>query len=175
MLCCRCKQNEAVKTYKLVKYGQKTEEELCLACYNRLALQSQENGAESGVALSACPYCGTTEAEIRSKKIVGCANCYKTLQKVVQPLLVKMQGKEKHKGKFPIVRNMDDGQEETLTFENALEEQIIASRVERQSRELTAIIEKLKLEKNYKDAKGYADKLSRMNGKASVEEDFVWR
>lgn len=172
MLCCHCNKNEATRKYKQVKNGLHIEKDYCFDCYNRLFLETEEeNGAESENALSACPYCGMTAEEFRAKKLVGCANCYKTLYKTVHPTLIKMQGKETHKGKFPMLENTNEAQ----TFEFASKDQIESARVERQSRELTTIIEKLKAEKNYKDAKEYADKLSRVRGKGKVEEDFVWR
>ena len=49
------------------------------------------------------------------------------------------------------------------------------ARYEKQCNELELIINKLKAEGNYADAKGYADKLSVMKSKQAVEEEFVWR
>ena len=52
---------------------------------------------------------------------------------------------------------------------------VALARFERQCNELEVIISKLKAENNFEDAKGYADKLSSMRSKSSIEEEFVWR
>ncbi len=174
MLCCNCKKNEAVRKYKQIKNGVAREENYCFECYQRLFLSSEIEKAEGG-ALSACPYCGTTEEEFRLRKLVGCVHCYQTL-KAVAPVITRMQGKKTHKGKYPSVEteNMELFQD-SLTFETATEEQIEKTRLERQCRELTMIIKKLKSEGEYEKAKGYADKLSLMRSQGNIEADFVWR
>lgn len=166
MLCCHCKNNQATKTYEQVKRGVLETEYYCLDCFQRLFLTQTSKAAG---ALSVCPYCGTTVEEFQAKKLVGCAHCYTTLNAELTPVIVKMQGIEIHKGKRPPLDNpeMDSGEENSL-------ELIMQARYNRQVRELTMIIEKLKKEKNYERAKEYADKLSRMRSTSAIEEDFVW-
>ena len=84
-----------------------------------------------------------------------------------------MQGKKTHKGKFPTLQTDTDNF--NATFEEASEDEILKTRIERQSRELSLIIEKLIGEGNYKQAKDYADKLSQMKSENRIEEDFIWR
>ena len=65
MACGHCGKNQAVKTYEEIKNGKKKLEYYCLDCYHRLFLYAEE--AEGVGALSACPYCGTTKAEIENE------------------------------------------------------------------------------------------------------------
>lgn len=169
MLCCHCNNNQATKTYEQIKNGKSVTEYYCLECYHRLFLVADE--AEGEMSLSACPYCGTTVEEAQSTKLVGCAYCYRTLQQALTPTIVKMQGVEIHKGKRPPAENLETSSETAEQDPTEIEK----ARYARQCRELTFIIEKLKSEHNFKDAKGYADKLSRMRSKLKIEEDFVWR
>ncbi len=144
------------------------EEHYCFECYQQLSFPSSKKR-------NACPYCDTTAEEFQATKLVGCAYCYQTLKDVVYPVMQKMQGKKTHKGKFPTLETEND--EETLgaTFENATEEEILNTRIERQGRELSLIIKKLKAEGKYEQAKDYADKFSRMKSQNKIEEDFVCR
>ena len=176
MDCLCCGYNQAVKTYYQTKNGKKQAEYYCLECYHRLFLSVDE--AESGVSLSDCPYCGMKMSEIEKRKLVGCANCYKALRDTLVPLIVKMQQCEKaHRGKMPPLDGYDgDADVGLLQATDAFFEQKVSlARFERQCNELEIIIAKLKEEDNYEDAKGYADKLSTMLSKSTIEEEFVWR
>ena len=171
MRCGCCGQNQAVKTYEETRNGKKTIEYYCLECYHKLFLDAEEREL---VALDACPYCGMTATEFRSGKLVGCAYCYRTMGDTVLPAVKKMQGEKSHRGKTPPLFDDDEGrQEREGTMAAALEMQ--QARYEKQCNELELIINKLKAEGNYADAKGYADKLSVMKSKQAVEEEFVWR
>lgn len=169
MRCSGCGQNQAVKTYEEIKHGKKTVEYYCLECYHKLFLDEKTTERES---LTACPYCGMTATEFRSGKLVGCAYCYRTMGDTVLPTVTKMQGEKSHRGKTPPF--LEEVGKETFGFmQSALD--IEQARYERQCNELQLIIDKLKAEGNYADAKGYADKLSVMKSKQAVEEEFVWR
>lgn len=168
MRCSCCGQNQAVKTYEEIKNGKKAVEYYCLECYHKLFLDAKTTERET---LTACPYCGMTAAEFRSGKLVGCGYCYRTMGDTVLPAVTKMQGEKSHRGKTPPLLEEDKqtlgSMQSTLDIEQA--------RYERQCNELELIINKLKAEGNYADAKGYADKLSVMKSKQAVEEEFVWR
>ena len=95
------------------------------------------------------------------------------------PMIIKMQGREAHKGKTP---SLDSFEEKTLEYlggatltEEEYQEALERSRLRRQCDELEIIIAKLTEEENYEGAQGYADKLSRMRSNARIEEEFVWR
>ena len=167
MLCYQCKKNEATKVYELVKSGKREKRNYCLECYLKLFVHADK--AEGETTLSACPYCGTNMDEVRAQKLVGCAYCYKMLSGELENMISKMQrSSNPHVGKCPSVDvfeqdDENDGDPAMLTSCN------------RQCYELTLIIQKLTAEGNFDDAKGYADKLSRMRSKMAIEEDFVWR
>jgi protein-arginine kinase activator protein McsA len=71
-----------------------------LACYEKLFLTVEAEEADTN-ALSVCPYCGCKVDELKKTALVGCANCYKTLQGAVIPTVIRMQqgGKDGHRGK----------------------------------------------------------------------------
>ena len=175
MACGHCGKNQAVKTYEEIKNGKKQVEYYCLDCYHRLFLFTDET--EGDMDLTACPYCGTSLAEVKKSKLVGCAKCYKMLNGGMLPLIKKMQGEKAHTGKTPPLDgydvNVDNGAR--LIADDFRKQAIALARFERQCNELEVIISKLKAENNYEDAKGYADKLSSMRSKSSIEEEFVWR
>jgi len=165
MLCYQCKKNEATKVYELVKSGKREKRSYCLECYLRMFVN--EDTAEGGITLSACPYCGTSIEEVREQKYVGCAYCYQMMAEDIEPIISKMQRALKpHIGKSPTI----DVEEEELEEVDPL----VLTRCKRQCYELTLIIQKLTAEGNFADAKNYADKLSRMRSKMAIEEDFVW-
>ena len=174
MACGYCGKNQAVKTYEEIKNGKKQVEYYCLDCYHRLFLYTDETEGE--LSLSDCPYCGTSLAEVKKSKLVGCANCYKMMSGGMLPMIKKMQGEKAHKGKTPPLEGYDGSLEGACLATDGFRKQAISlARFERQCNELEVIISKLKAENNYEDAKGYADKLSLMRSKSSIEEEFVWR
>ena len=87
------------------------------------------------------------------------------------PTIIKMQGVETHKGKFPLPENPETAQPDEEKDQKAMAK----VKYHRQCNELTLIVEKLRKAGDYEGAKEYADKLSRMKSKSAVEEDFVWR
>ncbi len=173
MRCCHCKQKEATKSYQQLKNGKGVTEYYCMDCYDRLFLD--ERSKTDGGTLSVCPYCGMRLQDFRTGKLAGCAHCYATMREGVMPLVIKMQGEFAHKGKTPPLEYGEThyGGEvyDPVLHAKAVEK----ARFERQCNELEIIIAKLKAENNYEDAKGYADKLSSMRSRSSIEEEFVWR
>ena len=142
-------------------------------CYHCLFLG--EVTKTDGKMLSVCPYCGISLKEVTQGKLVGCAHCYTSMREGVTPLVVKMQGDRAHTGKTPPLEYGETHYGGEIYDEALRKKAVEKARFERQCRELEIIIAKLQEEKNYEDAKGYADKLSSMRSKASIEEEFVWR
>lgn len=175
MACGYCGKNQAVKTYEEIKNGKKQVEYYCLDCYHRLFLYTDEGAGE--LSLSSCPYCGTSLAEVKKNKLVGCAKCYKMMNGGMLPMIKKMQGERTHRGKTPPLDGYDMRAEggARLMADDFRKQAVALARFERQCNELEVIIAKLKAENNYEDAKGYADKLSSMRSKSTIEEEFVWR
>ena len=92
-------------------------------------------------------------------------------------MIYKMQGEKAHRGKTP---PLDGDYGDPYDYEDTVGAEyrakaIAQARYERQCRELTIIIEKLKAEGNFEDAKSYAEKLAAIKSRAAIEEDFVWR
>ena len=182
MRCFHCKENQATKTYEKIKGGKKLTEFYCLTCYEKLLSQDEvlvEKTEAETRSSDTCPYCGMTLEEVLEKKLVGCAYCYKMMQDGINPLVIKMQGKEIHKGKTPV---LDSIEEENLArlgksdlTDAEMEEALQRTRLRRQCHELEVILKKLQEDGNFEGAEGYADKLSRMRGNARIEEEFVWR
>ncbi len=173
MRCCYCRQNQATKTYEQMKNGKKSVEYYCLDCYHRLFFSAEEAGGET--SLSACPYCGLTKTEFRSKKLVGCAYCYRTLTDEVMPTVIKMQGVVAHKGKRPPFDQDTESSTQGCDEPEYAQQAQKRARFKKQCHELETVIAKLLKDGDVSGAKEYQDKLLRMRKKAEVEEDFVWR
>ena len=182
MRCFHCKENQATKTYEKIKGGRKLTEFYCLSCYEKLLLQDEALAKKIETethSTDTCPYCGITLEEVVEKKLVGCAYCYKMMQDGIEPLIIKMQGKESHRGKSPV---LDSIEEENLAkidkrdlSDAEMEEALQRTRLRRQCYELEVVLKKLQSDGDFEGAEGYADKLSRMRGNARIEEEFVWR
>lgn len=99
MLCCKCKKNQATKTFVRGRAGRQKEEVYCFDCYRKHFLSVEFDGEENGRSFDTCPYCGVRAEEFRRTTLVGCAMCYKTIGKSVLPTLIGMQGAEVHVGK----------------------------------------------------------------------------
>lgn len=172
-LCQCCKKRHIARTYSEKGKSGSSLEFYCLDCYSRLFLDEVDfaDGA------SVCPYCGMTAKEAQAGKLVGCAHCYQTMQSAVYPMIYKMQGERAHTGKTP---PLDEAYDDWYDEEDVLgveyrEKAVAQARYERQCRELTIIIAKLKAEGKFEDAKSYEEKLSAMRSRGAIEEDFVWR
>ena len=171
--CQCCQKGHVARTYT-EKGRQGGVEFYCLDCYSRLFLDEIDLSVED---VEVCPYCGMTAKEAKEGKLVGCAHCYVTLQSAVYPMIYKMQGEKAHKGKTPPLEGDygDPYDYEDIVGAEYRAKAVAQARYERQCRELTIIIEKLKAEGDFEGAKSYQEKLTAMKNKAAIEEDFVWR
>ncbi len=147
MLCAKCKKNQATKTYELIKNSKKETVYYCLECYHNDFVC-----VETESTLSACPYCGTTVTQFKKTSLVGCAQCYQTLSHAVFPLVTKMQGGEKHRGK----RAYETEQE----------------RIERRRKELDIMANKYYLENDDKAAAVYEEKIDELRAQKAGE--VIW-
>lgn len=179
MRCFYCNKNEATKTYQQLKNGEKFEQYYCMECYHRLFLSKNDTDGER--SLSACPYCGTSLAEFKETKLVGCAYCYKTMAAGLTPAVIKMQGDSTHRGKMPPLTPEDEEFLEGAGFTTQTERTAYRAdaarrvRFERQCEELEILSDYLRERKDYDGANGYEEKLAQMRAKGDVEEEFVWR
>lgn len=99
MLCCKCKKNQATKTFVRGGGVRRKEEYYCFDCYRKHFVSIEFDGEENGRSFDTCPYCGHKAEEFKRTTLVGCSMCYKTLGKAVLPTLIGMQGAEVHIGK----------------------------------------------------------------------------
>ncbi|MBQ8291507.1 MAG: hypothetical protein IJX88_03230 [Clostridia bacterium] len=148
MLCGKCKKNQATKSYEQIKNGKKSLEYYCLDCYHRLFL---DVGESTGTTV--CPYCGVTADEVKRRNIVGCAMCYESLKDALYPIVTKLQGGQKHKGKKPVGDKSED--------------------IRRRCYELRAIADKLNAEGDFDGARAYVECLVKLQ--RGEEEEYVWR
>lgn len=114
MQCDRCGSKESVVHLTQIENNQMTTSHLCEDC---AAAQGVEAGAgmevapladflaqmgktvgESGFA-GACPSCGLSAGEFKRKGRLGCAQCYQHFASQLRPLLRKLHGGGRHRGK----------------------------------------------------------------------------
>ena len=113
MMCEKCGKNLATTHIKTVINGTAEEHNLCSFCaakegYGSLGGFSLTNmlatmlgdGLEKGLsAKKRCDVCGSSFADIAQSGKVGCAECYKTFAKELEPSLNRLHGKVTHIGK----------------------------------------------------------------------------
>ena len=150
MLCGNCKKNQATKTYKQTRQGKTETSYYCLDCYHKLFVYVEDTFGEERTA---CPYCGTTAAEIKKRKLVGCAYCYKTMQATVLPMVERMQGVQAHQGKAP--------------YETESE------RIIRRRNELRSLAQKYKEEKDYEGVRACETALTQLQDEE--KETYAWQ
>ena len=117
MVCNACGQNEATIHLTEILNNQMVEIHLCEACadqkgadfkvhfdFNKLlaslsdfgtALKSEEQGG------LVCHSCGMTTEEFARTGRFGCAGCYQAFEKLLLPLLKRVQRDTQHVGKVP--------------------------------------------------------------------------
>ena len=82
-ICFRCKKRPAVKTRKWTTDGVTRAFYYCANCYEEVFLSNEEETVEenNSSSVGVCPECGTTSQEFFAIGLVGCASCYKYLEK----------------------------------------------------------------------------------------------
>lgn len=145
MLCDKCKKNQAIRTYEQTRNGRVERVRYCLQC---------DPAMWEG---DACPYCGTTVAEFKKTKLVGCAKCYQTLARDIAPVVERMQcvigTTGCHKGK--------------VAYHNKQE------RIKQRCMELSTLAEQRYSENDDRGAGVYEERIDML--RAGLEEDFVWK
>jgi len=119
MLCPKCHNKLATVRYAEVVDGQVTEKFLCPDCLAKLQGDDAKGFEFSGPAATArtpsaeevvdeavrmqraCPSCGTTLSQLLEENRLGCASCYQTFAKEIEPRLEEMHHSLHHKGKAP--------------------------------------------------------------------------
>ena len=117
MVCNVCGQNEATIHLTAILNNQMMEVHLCETCaeqkgadfkshfdFNKLLASLADFGAElkpERMAKLVCKDCGMTYEEFGKTGRLGCANCYQTFEKLLLPLIKRIQRDTKHVGKAP--------------------------------------------------------------------------
>ncbi|MHC4712164.1 MAG: UvrB/UvrC motif-containing protein [Planctomycetota bacterium] len=117
MVCQRCKKKRASVHVVDVQDEKKGEVHLCDECAQKegVTLKSQVSLADflaglikapvtkemARLAKLKCPRCGINYLEFQSKGRFGCADDYEVFAKLVEPLLQKIHGADRHVGKAP--------------------------------------------------------------------------
>ncbi len=115
MLCESCGKNPVTTHVKTIINGELTEYSLCAECAQKLGygnlltglgcnfgslLGGFLNEAEPINAVR-CKCCGSTFDDIARSGKVGCAECYHTFYDRLIPLIQRIHGETKHRGKVP--------------------------------------------------------------------------
>lgn len=120
MLCQNCGKREATVRYTQIINGAKSEIKLCQSCAKKLGVESFNfnmpmnfadflseffNGYENEMLpsfvreSSRCNTCDTHYDEFVQTGLLGCPECYESFSDRLDPLLKKLQGSVKHKGR----------------------------------------------------------------------------
>ena len=117
MVCNICGQNEATIHLTEILNNQMVEIHLCETCaeqkgadfkshfdFNKLLASLTDFGAElkpERMSKLACKDCGMTYEEFGRTGRLGCANCYQVFEKLLIPLIKRVQRDVHHVGKVP--------------------------------------------------------------------------
>lgn len=123
MLCQKCNKKDATIHYTKIINGEADELHLCDECamgdhefdtsfsFHKLLTGLIDN--VQSVPLKEkdedikCNFCGLAYNEFRQTGRLGCANCYKTFESKLIPLLKGIHGNNEHMGKVPKRANQD--------------------------------------------------------------------
>ena len=116
MLCQRCQQKPATVHVTKIINGQKTELYLCQDCAKELepqlsfsiakflsSLLDQISEPSRGESMGGrvCKKCGLTFQQFQKIGRLGCPACYRHLASQLDPLIRRIQGASRHRGKVP--------------------------------------------------------------------------
>jgi len=117
MVCNACGQNEATIHLTEILNNQMVEIHLCEACseqkgadfkthfdFNKLLASLADFGTtlkSEGAEALVCLSCGMTTEEFARTGRLGCAECYRSFEKILLPLLKRVQRDTQHVGKVP--------------------------------------------------------------------------
>jgi Uncharacterized protein with conserved CXXC pairs len=117
MLCESCGNRPATTHIKTIINGELTEYSLCAQCAQKLGYGNLLTGLgrnvgsllggffggveQPGEDVVRCECCGSTFDDIARSGKVGCAECYRTFSNRLAPLIQRIYGNTKHRGKVP--------------------------------------------------------------------------
>ena len=158
MLCQHCGQKPATTHIKTIVNGQLAEAHLCASCAQKQGcghLWSDWGGFGSllgGLLREApaqevkrCPGCGASFGEITKTGKIGCAQCYQTFRSQLLPVIQRIHGAARHKGKSPggwALRVAEPHKQMVAVEETVLEEKkrLLKRAIEDQNFEQAAVL-----------------------------------
>jgi len=120
MLCQFCGKNPATIHFTEIKKSVKRELHICEECANEQGLGSgapmpsmlfdlvQGGRRQEFDESVACPHCGTTFSDFRTKGRFGCPHDYEVFSEHLGPLLDRIHGGRHHTGRLPRGREIID-------------------------------------------------------------------
>lgn len=115
MLCERCQERTATVHVTRIINGQKTELTLCQECAREIqpqfdfsipkflaGLLDSELELKAPPIAEQCQRCGLTYEQFHQTGRLGCPDCYNRLASRLDPLIRRIQGSSKHRGKVPL-------------------------------------------------------------------------
>lgn len=159
MLCEKCKKNEAKINLVTVMNGQKHEIWLCENCAKDIAnipffspiiqnanipfqgilsemLSNIDNNKtkidNNKIKELVCSSCGLTYNEFKKSGRLGCIDCYKEFETVLEPRIKSLQAGMKHVGKIPKIKGKELAQKRKLKdLKGEMQKLIVAEEYER--------------------------------------------
>lgn len=140
MICQACGKKTATTHIKTIVNGKLTQYHLCADCAREKGCGSLFGGFDldfgnmlGGLIGSSrpeekvqrCEKCGASFAEISKTGKLGCAECYKTFRRQLLPVIQRVHGTTRHKGKAPgssALRVTETGGQMVRVKESPLEE-----------------------------------------------------
>lgn len=160
MLCQSCGKKTASTHIKTIVNGKLTEYHLCADCAQQkgythmfgnwgMDLGNFLGGfigtPQSSSQITRCPTCGASFEEISQSGKIGCADCYKTFRSQLLPVIQRIHGTTRHKGKVPggSALRIAGGQHQIMPVqETPLEEKkrLLKQAIEKQDFEQAAVL-----------------------------------
>ena len=119
MLCQTCGKNQATVHFTEIHDNKMSEVHMCDRCAEERGYQSAKKGKfdiadllagmvdgmtsneEERVGAVQCPRCGLLYSQFKETGRLGCAECYAAFQFQLRPLLRRIHGDTRHRGKAP--------------------------------------------------------------------------
>lgn len=160
MMCQSCGKKTATTHIKTIVNGKLAEYHLCADCAKQKGYSNifSNWGMDFGNLLGGfmgsevpsshvarCPTCGASFEEITQSGKIGCADCYRTFRSQLMPVIQRIHGTTRHKGKVPggSALRIAGGQHQMVTVqESPLEEKkrLLKQAIEKQDFEQAAVL-----------------------------------
>lgn len=152
MICDECQERQATVQVTRIINGKKTEMHLCHECarkhgelgflsepsftfHNILAGLFEPESLLSGTVQARprarCDNCGLTFADFRRLGHLGCSECYKQFEDMLDPLVKRIHGSGRHTGKMPVQGGAAQKRRELEEARRMLREAVSAEAYER--------------------------------------------